>query len=145
MEEYLKKALNLNEDSQLYQGIFWIVDLDNIENNKDYCFLIPCNSDGVVIDDGLSLTAKSGTTHNHEKVWKMLNSKLTRNKPFNYYPRGRVQINNSKAIIYLNPNIAYDEVIDFIKEEFNLSNYNGIKKIITKVDGSNHYKCYLDD
>ena len=140
----LKEALKLNEDSQLYQGIFWIVDTDNLENNKSYCFLIPSKSDGTVDSFELDLNAKSGTTYNHKKVWENLPSNLTHNKSFDYYPRGRVQINNGKAVIYLNHNIAYEEVIEFIKKEFNLTSHNGIKKVIPKADGSSHYRCHLD-
>ena len=29
--------MKLFEDSQLYKGIFWIVDLDDISNNNKYC------------------------------------------------------------------------------------------------------------
>lgn len=136
------KVKKLNEDTQLYQGIFWIVYEDNLDNNKPYCITIPSDSYGNVDSEGL--TAKSGSTHNHKKVWSMMSSKLTHNKPFDYYPRGRVQIANGKAIIYLNPNIYYDEVIEFITKEFNLTRNNGISKVIPKADGSEHYKCYLD-
>ena len=140
----LYDALKLNEDRELYQGIFWIVDEDYLENNKSYCYLIPSDSNGNVDAEGLNLNAKSGSTYNHEKVWSLMSSKLTHNKPYNYYPRGRVQIANSKAVIYMNPNICYDEAIEFIKNEFNLNSHNGIKKVIVKADGSSHYKCYLD-
>lgn len=133
----------LKESSELYKGIFWIVDLSNIENNKNYCFQIPCNSDGEVYStDGL--TAKSGTTHNHEKYWNMLSSKLTHNKPFDYFPRGRVEISNGKATIYLNPNINDEYIRNFIIKQYNLNSYNGINRIRFISDFSNHYKCYLD-
>ena len=137
-EEYL------TEDLQLYKGVFWIVDLENIYNNRNYCFTIPCDTYGNNLNPSLELNAKSGTTYNHEKLWKLLPSKVTHNKPFNYYPRGRVEVANNKATIYLNPNINTEEVQKFIKNEFNLSEHNGIKKIIFHSDGSSHYNCYLD-
>ena len=28
---------------------------------------------------------------------------ITKNKPYNYYPRGRVEIKNGKVSIYMNP------------------------------------------
>lgn len=138
------KIKRLNEDSQLYQGIFWIVDTDNLENNKSYCFLIQSKSDGTIDYFELDLNAKSGTTYNHKKVWENLHSNLTHNKSFDYYPRGRVQINSGKAIIYMNPNICTEEIVDFIVDTFNLTKYNGINKVIPKADGSDHYRCYLD-
>lgn len=135
----------LNESSELYSGVFWIPNLDDINKNKNYCFQIPTLSSGEIDSDGLELNAKSGTTYNHEKLWNQLSTSMTNNNPYNYYPRGRVQITNGKAIIYLNPNINTEEVQEFIKDEYNLTERNGIKKIIFNSDGSDHYKCYLDE
>ena len=139
-EEYLI------ESTELYSGIFWIVDLDDIYNNKNYVFTFPCDMYGNPVSElDFDMSSKNGETYNHRRVWSMLSSKLTHNKPFDYYPRGRVQISNGKAIIYLNPNIDTEEIRDFIIDEFNLIERNGIKKIVFNVDGSNHYKCYLDN
>lgn len=138
------KIKKLNEGlTDLYKGIFWIVDIDNIYNNRDYCFLIPTNSFGDNIED-IAVNAKSGTTFNHEKTWGYLSKKQTKCKAYNYFPRGRVEINNGKAIIYLNPNINTDEVKKFIIDEFHLYSINDINSVRTISDGSEHYKCYLD-
>lgn len=134
----------LKESSELYSGVFWITDIDNVEKNKNYCFQIPTLPSGDVNNDGLDLNAKSGVTYNHEKLWSQLPSTLTHNKPFNYYPRGRVQISNGKAIVYLNPNINTEEIQTFIKDEYNLTERNGIRKVVFNSDGSSHYRCYLD-
>lgn len=134
----------LTEDLQLYKGIFWIIDRDNIYNNKNYCFTIPCDVYGNSIDPTLNLNAKSGTTYNHEQLWKLLSSKQTHGNAYNYYPRGRVEVANSKATVYLNPNINTGEIQDFIKKEFNLTEHNGIRKVTFHSDGSAHYECYLD-
>lgn len=133
------------EDSQLYKGIFWIKDINNISDSKLY-FQIPCNSNGDVIsnNDNIEFSSKSGKSFNHENTWKSLTKNDTDNKPFNYYPRGRVEINNNKAIIYCNQNIANNELKRWCIDKFNLNNHNGIKDVILKIDNSNHYKCYLD-
>ena len=135
----------IRESSELAQGVFWIIDLDELNKNKNYCFPIYCTSDGVNIGDTSKLNAKSGITYNHEKLWSQLPQKLTHGKPYNYYPRGRVQINHGKAIIYLNPNIATEKVKQFLIQEFNLTARNGINKVVINVDGSHHYKCHLDN
>lgn len=51
---------------------------------------MPCDNLGNVKTNysDLGLNAKSGLTYNHEKTWSQLSSKYTRNKPYNYYPRG---------------------------------------------------------
>ena len=76
----------------LSRGVFWIVD------DKILAFLF-------YEDSGIGV-AKSGNTYNHKKLWSEIKPKGC-NKPYNYYPRGRVDISNKgKAIIYLNPNIS---------------------------------------
>lgn len=133
----------LVEDSQLYKGIFWIVNLDDYSLNSNYCFLIPTNLDGDNVEN-IEVNAKSGTTFNHEKTWKNLPRRLTQGEDYNHFPRGRVEIAHGKAIIYANPNICNDELKNFITDEFNLTNHNGISEVIIKADGSEHYKCFLD-
>lgn len=139
------KSEENTQGSPLCSGVFWIIDTDNIENNKKYCFKIPCDTNGNPRDtQKYDLNAKSGTTYNHEKLWKALGSKFTNNKPYNYYPRGRVDISVGKATVYLNPFINTQKVQEFIGREFNLTGDNGIKKVTFKSDGSEHYKCYLN-
>lgn len=134
----------LVEDSQLYKGIFWIVNLDDYSLNSNYCFLIPTNLNGDNIEN-VDVNAKSGTTFNHERTWNSLPRKLTQGEKYNYFPRGRVEINHGKAIIYANPHICNNELKNFIIDGFNLNKHNGISEIIVKADGSEHYKCFLDN
>lgn len=115
-----------NENKQpLSRGVFWIIDgkLFAFPYSEDYS----CGR------------AKSGVTYNHEKLWKAVNPKSSK-VPYNYYPRGRVEITNrGKAIIYTSPHVdKYD--IDAIKVEFGIEDEPKIC-----YDYSEHYKCYLDD
>ena len=56
--------MKLVEGEQLYKGVFWIVDLENMHTNSNYCFTIPSDEYGNVQADELYLNAKSGTTYN---------------------------------------------------------------------------------
>ena len=134
------------EDKALYKGIFWIDDIDNIEASELF-FKIRCDSHGNVEnhDPDIDLTSKSGDNFNHEKTWAKLDRKLTHKKSFNYYPRGRVEISNGKAIIYANPNIANDDLKRWCIDKFNLTGFNGIKNVVIRPDFSEHYKCYSDE
>lgn len=134
--------MKILESRQLSKGIFWITDLSDIESSGIY-FDIPCNVNGDpdCIDE---LNAKNGKTYNHERTWQLLDSKITHNKPYNYFPRGRVEIANGKATIFANPNICNEELVSWCKQVFNLTEINGIKKIRLIADGSEHYQCYLD-
>lgn len=118
--------MRLNEMAKpLSRGVFWIIDgkLFAFPYSEEY-------SCGI---------AKSGVTYNHKKLWKEVNPKSS-NVPYNYYPRGRVEITNrGKAIIYASPHVdKYD--IDAVKVEFGIRENPKIC-----YDYSEHYKCYLDD
>ena len=132
--------------SILYKGIFWIQDTEYFDNN---CNIIRArtNIDGSILEEGycgLELTSRAGDNFNHEKSWNELHEWTTRNKPFDYYPRGRVEIRHGKAIIYANPNICGEKLIEWCKEKFNLFESNGITDIRCKPDHSEHYKCWMD-
>lgn len=137
--------LKLTEDTQLYKGIFWIIDLDDIESNQLY-FQIPVDMNGNIDADfdRMRLNSKNMDNYNHQAVWKSLSSKETHNKPFDYYPRGRVEIANGKATVYANPNICTSSVVDWLVSKFNLNSHNGINKVNVIPDNSVHYRCYLD-
>ena len=75
MNDINKSYKKSNKELWLYSGIFWIVDTDNLINNVDYCFTIPCDKSGNPLSL-VGLNAKSGTTYNHELTWKLLPPKL---------------------------------------------------------------------
>ena len=141
------KLLTMKNDNRLYRGIFWIIDIDNIMKSKTY-FLIPCDSDGNINDPEFHISSSMSSVgtdnYNHKKVWSCLPRSMTHNKPFDYYPRGRVEIANGIAKVYHSAHIPQDELKQFVIDKFNLTSFNGIKKIKMIADGSDHYKCYLD-
>ena len=108
----------------MQKGVFWLID-GNI-----YCFPF----DGS-INDGV---AKSGDTYHHKKLWKHLHL-CRHNRDFDYYPRGRVEINKKgKVIIYMSPHIGNAYIPD-------ICNGFGIEDdVIIRYDYSRHYHCYLD-
>ena len=121
------------------KGVFWIVDTERLENNLPYIFKVDCNSDGEVLRyaSEFPLNSKSGDNYNHKLVWEnYLDKQYTYNLPYNYFPRGRVEIKNGVAKIFINPDVATESIIDFLIEQFNLSRLT--VKVI--VDGSWHYK-----
>lgn len=127
---------------KLYRGIFWIKD---IESFASVVVKAECNSNGFFVAIPVSeLIAKSGAEFNHQAAWSTLPKRETDNKPYNYYPRGRVEIRNSKAVIYANGNIVDKKLIKWAVNEFNLTKENGIELVEIKADMSKHYLCYLD-
>ena len=135
---------------QLSRGIFWIVSGNyDLSDWTFIMFKIPCepcgNSSG---DLPLGMNSKNGLTYNHKKTWaeSVRNNNVFfpyNKKEYDWYPRGRVEISNNKAVVFTNPNIGGNEFIDKIKSEFGLSSCN-ITDVNVIMDGSSHYKCYLD-
>ena len=118
MKTYIKSP------KEMSRGVFWIID--------DELLAFP------FMEDSLEGVAKSGNTYNHKKLWNDVKPHGC-SKPYNYYPRGRVDISNKgKPIIYMNPNIG-NEFIALIKSEFGLCD-----ELVIRYDNSQHYKCYLD-
>ena len=138
----------LVEDVQLYRGIFWITDINDIGSSKLY-FTIPCDNDGNINDPEFmipdTMSSTGSDNYNHKRVWSTLGKEYTHGRSFDYYPRGRVEISNGIAKVFHSPRIPQEELKKFVIDKFNLTAHNGIKKIKMIADGSDHYKCHLDD
>lgn len=119
----MKRVINSAQQSK---GVFWYTD--------DGLLAFPYDPE--MYTSGLS---KNGLSYTHKKLWPGINQNY-KNKPFNYFPRGRVDIDNkNRSVIYMNPNVPESAIAD-IRKEFGIRN-----EPVIKYDCSNHYKCYLDD
>ena len=138
------------EKIKLCAGIFWILsDYHDLSDYELLMFDIPCDSNGKPDNThSIELNSKSGNTYNHKKLWDSEVKNNSKYRPFNkkdydYYPRGRVEISNNRAIIYLNPHINEPQFINIIKQKFGLFPQN-ISEVRIITDGSDHYQCFLD-
>lgn len=116
----------------MYKGIFWFGG-ESIISVK-----VLCDKNGSALEP-CEFSSKSGENFNHEKEWEKLPKSVTGNLLFNYFPRGRVEIKNGKATVWLNPMLNTDEKISAILSEFDLSDEE--IKIVVKCDNSKHYAC----
>jgi len=135
---------------KLCSGIFWVIsDSTDLEDYKLLSFEIPCDVYGNVLElPDIELNAKSGNTYNHKKLWEdEIGSnpahKPYNKQPYNHYPRGRVDISNNRATIYLNPHLNKSDIIDDIKQRFGISP-KSISKVRVVIDNSEHYQCFID-
>lgn len=115
------------------KGLFWMTEDSLI------CCKVPCDL------EGNPLEPNRARENNHRQVWKSVPRSAACGKPYNYYPRGRVEIRHSRAVVYLSPHLCNPSVLERIKTEFSLSEAAGIAAVSVKGDGSRHYRCYLDD
>ena len=125
----------------MYKGIFWIVDEENLHNNDRYLIKIETDRKGTILNYDLPLNSRNGDNYAHKVTWGELLYELTRNKPFDYFPRGRVEIRNNKCTIFLNPSISRADIVDYLKEQFELGDFDSIRIV---EDHSNHYKTLSD-
>ncbi len=134
------KVRDMTGEQELYKGIFWIVDRKDLENNDPYLFRILSNRNGEVLSYDTEPNSKKGDNYNHEKTWNSLPKELTHNWLYNHFPRGRVEIKNNEARIFLNPLLNEERIIAYIKNRFHL-NENTIGSVKILIDNSEHYKA----
>ena len=130
---------------QVYKGIFWY----NPTTKKLIVKKVACNSYGEALEP-VEYSSKSGNNFNHKVEWSKLPKSVTCGQPYNYYPRGRVEIKNNKAKVYLNPILVYHDSnakkpwcpISLIEKEFGL----GLKTIRAELipDNSKHYNYLVE-
>ena len=126
-----------------YKGVFWCIAETETELTEDNIldFRIQCGLDGAPYPYEI-MVDEIGLINNHKKIWGNIASRdKTHGKPFNYYPRGRVEIKNGKIVIWINHILI--GLIPAIKSKFMLTNL-GENNISVKVDGSAHYESHFD-
>ena len=120
------------------KGIFWCVDASR-ENPRLITVSVSCDANGNA-DPSTVFSSKSGANFNHKAEWEKLDKSVRNGVAFNYYPRGRVEIRNGKATIFLNPDINQEHILGLICKTFELRLSDELKKVVVKSDGSRHYQ-----
>ena len=124
----------------LGKGLFWLVKNDS-EKFELFCIKILCYRDGETLEKVETGVCESEKL-NHERAWAKLDKAVTQGKPYNFYPRGRVEIKKGKATIFFNPVCNQQEIIEKICRSFGLTRENGIVDIRIKNDNSWHYRYF---
>lgn len=119
------------------KGIFWCINIDT-ECPELITVSVACNKNGDS-KEPVNFSSKSGDNFNHRLEWVRLDRSVTAGQPYNYYPRGRVEIKNGKATVFLNPIINKEVIVSKVIDEFELMTEE-LVSISIKSDGSNHYR-----
>lgn len=82
-----------------------------------------------MLESDYQLNSKNGDDYNHKITWQQLDGKLTKRKPFNFYPRGRISIKNSKCVIFINPLLNTKEIIGYLVDSYNLKSFADSNKL----------------
>ena len=118
-------------------GLFWCANFDT-ECPELITVSAACDKNGDS-KEPVRFSSKSGNNFNHRLEWERLDRSITAGRPFNYYPRGRVEIKNGKATVFLNPVINKECVVLRIMDAFELMT-GELNCINIKSDGSSHYR-----
>ena len=113
------------------KGLFWWTGETLI------CVQISCGEAGNMPGD----TGPLAGWNNHRRAWEKLPRAVTQGKPFDYYPRGRVELRRGRAWLFLSPHLCREDVVLQVRGAFGL----GQMPVMLKADGSWHYRCYLDE
>ena len=115
----------------LFKGIFWYVPGEH----KLIAIKVKCDNKGLA-QEPINYSSKSGENFNHKTEWSKLPKSITKNYPYNYYPRSRIEIRNGKATIFFNPVLNRFDIHELIAEKFGL---NGSGVMVREVaDGSKY-------
>jgi hypothetical protein len=133
-------------------GIFWVfTDARDFEEYTLYSISgHTIGSTAPVGCDDMQFDSEIPRSFNHRLMWEEGETKGNPHmkqytgKPYNHYPRGRVELKDDRATIFLSPHIiGHLNVMEDIKKRFNLSPYK-ISDVRVVADGSDHYKCWMD-
>lgn len=119
------------------KGIFWCANFDT-ECPELITVSAACDKNGDS-KEPVRFSSKSGNNFNHRPEWERLDRSITAGRPFNYYPRGRVEIKNGKATVFLNPAINKECIVRRIMDAFELMT-GELNCINIKSDGTSHYR-----
>ena len=121
--------------NDLFKGIFWQIDTDTLITYK-----IHCDADGNPLNPDLPYNSRRGDSFTHKATWEEATKnqpREIRNKAWNHFPRGRVEIKASNATVYHNPTLTSPEFEEKIKNEFELT--DEAQNIRFTPDHSRHY------
>lgn len=118
------------------KGIFWCANFDT-EFPELITVSVACDKNGNSKEPA-QFSSKSGNSFNHRLEWERIDRKNTKGQSFDYYPRGRVEIKNGKATVFLNPILNKECIVSKVIDEFSLRTEE-LTSVRIKSDGSNHY------
>lgn len=131
------------------KGIFWFTCSIDSAGKCDFtdseiiARRIPCDLNGNPLYKQ-DFNSKNQLNFTHERSWLSLveRRKDLRRYSWNYFPRGRVEIKNQRAYLFVNPHIL--ECPDFKKRIIRYFDLTDIWPMKVIPDHSAHYHCFID-
>ena len=126
------------EYMEMKKGLFWVIGDDY--DRAILTYAIECDKNGQRIGEVPVYNSKKGDSFSHRQSWAeaaIAQPNRIKNKPWDYFPRGRVEIKDGKATIYFNPILSeWNGFEASVAIEFELADF----PLIMIPDYSTHYK-----
>lgn len=142
------KITETKKEEELYfKGPFWIVaDSVNAIHGGKYKIVgekYLCDFNGKIMSN--IDWARNSTTH--KRLWRDKYAKLTNSadKPFDYYPRGRVDIWDGKAYIFIHSSMNFEPLIGNLISEYGLDKLDDAElvEVVENDNQGSHYDYKL--
>lgn len=138
-DEYLEEILA----DKCYSGAFWVVG-ESLADIKSGNFHLLCYKRLTDYDGNLCEEIHSKRSLSHKRLWyDIYREELNSNKPYNFYPRGRVGISKGVAYINIIEDAAVPLITDAIIREYKIDKLKVIIRKSNKFSDGGHRNFLL--
>lgn len=137
----MKIAETRREDNLYFKGPFWVI-ANSVHDILIGNYELLCDKELCTYDGELNRSRINRKNQTHEQTWNRFKSEYGTNLPYNYYPRGRVEVYKGVAYININSLLNTPKIINDILREYQISELEYHVFAIDELQGS-HYDFEL--
>lgn len=130
------------EDELYFKGPFWVI-ADSVKNILSNSYTLLCDKELCTYEGKLDRSRPNRKEQTHEAVWNSkYKQELKTDLPYNYFPRGRVEVYQGVAYININSLLNTPKIINDILKEYGIAKLEYHVYPIDTLQG-NHYDYLL--
>lgn len=130
------------EDDLYYKGSFWII-ADSYPDILRGNFKLIGEKIPVTFNGELQRNNPDKKNQTHQALWRDKYSKYFPDKPYNYFPRGRVEVYKGVAYVNIHSRCNTPAVVNSIIDNYNLGNLD-LDLTCNDISQGSHYDFLLD-
>lgn len=137
----MKVSETRKEDNLYFKGPFWVVaeDVAHILSND---YVLVCDKELCTYDGQFDRTRPNRKNQTHEVAWEKHKATYGTDLPYNYFPRGRVEVYKGVAYMNLNSLLNTPSIINSIIHEYQIQDLEYHVYAIDELQGA-HYDYLL--
>lgn len=129
------------EDDFYFKGPFWVI-AESVKDILSNSYNLLCDKELCTYEGKLDRSRPERKNQTHEAVWEKYKKNFNTDLPYNYFPRGRVEVYQGVAYINLNSLINKPKIINDILKEYEIESLEYHVYEIDNLQGS-HYDYLL--